>query len=67
MAGGFEPRVLICCECKQEFVFTIAAQEYFAERGYSEDPKRCKSCYTQFKKLQRGQKVTVPATRQLSE
>jgi hypothetical protein len=65
MAGGFKPRVLICCECKQEFVFTVAAQEYFAERGYSEDPKRCKSCYTQFKKLQRGQKTELAESRQL--
>lgn len=53
MGNGFEPRILICTECNQEFVFTIAAQEYFAERGYSEDPKRCKSCHTKYKKLQR--------------
>ena len=53
MESGFEPRILICTECNQEFVFTVAAQEYFAERGYSEDPKRCKTCYTHFKKDQR--------------
>ena len=60
MVDGFGPRVLICCECKEEFVFTAAAQQYFAERGYTEDPKRCKSCYTQFKKSQRNGKP-VPA------
>ena len=49
----FQPRVLICCECREEFVFTVAAQQYFAERGYSEDPKRCKSCHTTHKKQQR--------------
>ncbi len=54
MVNGFEPRVLICCECEEEFVFTGAAQEYFAERGYTEDPKRCKSCYMHYKKAQRG-------------
>lgn len=54
MANGFEPRVLICCECGEEFVFTAAAQQYFAERGYTEDPKRCKTCYTQLKKSQRS-------------
>jgi hypothetical protein len=53
MQNGFEPRILICTECNQEFVFTAAAQEYFAERGYSEDPKRCKSCHTKYKKQQR--------------
>ncbi len=53
MVDGFKPRVLICDECGEEFAFTVAAQQYFAERGYTEDPKRCKSCYTQFKKTQR--------------
>ena len=55
MADGFEARVLICCECGEEFVFTVEAQQYFAERGYTEDPKRCKACHTRFKKLQREQ------------
>ena len=64
MVNGFEPRVLICSECSQEFVFTIAAQEYFAERGYTEDPKRCKSCHTQFKREQRGRKATPVGARQ---
>ena len=59
MADGFEPRVLICCECGEEFVFTAAAQQYFAERGYTEDPRRCKTCYTQLKKSQRSSKLTA--------
>ena len=53
MDNGFEPKILICSECEEEFVFTCAAQEYFAERGYTEDPKRCKPCHTQYKKSQR--------------
>jgi hypothetical protein len=59
MVNGFEPRVLICCECEEEFVFTVKAQQYFAERGYTEDPKRCKACYTQFKKSQRSCKAAA--------
>lgn len=50
MADGFEAKVLICVECEEEFIFTIGAQEYFAERGYNEEPKRCKHCYTIFKR-----------------
>jgi len=64
MQNGFEPRILICSECNQEFVFTAAAQEYFAERGYSADPKRCKSCHTKFKKEQRDSNFkAVPASK----
>ncbi len=54
MASNIEPKILICVECEQEFVFTTNAQEYFAERGYSEDPKRCKHCYVQHKRDKRG-------------
>lgn len=50
MDSGFETKILICAECGEEFVFTIAAQEYFAEKGYSEDPKLCKYCYMQRKR-----------------
>lgn len=53
MASNFEPKILICVECGEEFVFTSNAQEYFAERGYSEDPKRCKHCYVQHKRDKR--------------
>lgn len=61
MQSGLEPRVLICSECGEEFVFTAAAQEYFAERGYTDDPKRCKTCYTRFKKMQRdGRRAEEP-------
>ncbi|MEW6412933.1 MAG: zinc-ribbon domain containing protein [Candidatus Zixiibacteriota bacterium] len=56
MTDGFVPKFLICTECNEEFVFTIAAQEYFAERGYTEDPKRCKACHTRYKKAMREQK-----------
>ncbi len=56
MNNGLEPKFLICEICNEEFVFTSAAQEYFAERGYTEDPKRCKSCHTMYKKSQRNGK-----------
>ena len=50
-----EPRVLICCDCGEEFIFTAGAQEYFAEHKFAGDPKRCKTCFLQYKHRQRGQ------------
>ena len=47
------PRVLICEECGEEFIFTVAAQQYFKERGFEEDPRRCKACHTHYKKKPR--------------
>ncbi|UCD18326.1 MAG: zinc-ribbon domain-containing protein [Candidatus Zixiibacteriota bacterium] len=54
MVGGFEPKILICEDCSEEFVFTAAAQEYFAEKGYTEEPKRCKHCYMKYKREKRN-------------
>jgi len=45
MASDLEHKILICADCGEEFIFTVGAQEYFAEKGYTEDPKRCKHCY----------------------
>ena len=45
MASNLEHKILICVDCEEEFIFTAGAQEYFAEKGYTEDPKRCKHCY----------------------
>lgn len=67
MQNGFDPKILICVECSEEFVFTGQAQEYFAERGYTEDPKRCKTCHTKYKKMQRENEGRRPVSRVPSE
>lgn len=46
----FQDKIIICVDCKEEFVFPIAAQEYFAEHGFTEDPKRCRNCYAHITK-----------------
>jgi len=48
--NGFKDTILICVDCHEEFVFTASAQQYFAERGFTEPPKRCKACYTVLKR-----------------
>ena len=40
-------RTLICVECGGEFIFTAGEQEFFAARGFSNEPKRCRSCRAQ--------------------
>ncbi len=49
MDKHFKVKILICVDCKEEFAFTESAQEYFAEKGFTEDPKRCRTCYAAFK------------------
>ncbi|UCD93738.1 MAG: zinc-ribbon domain containing protein [Candidatus Zixiibacteriota bacterium] len=52
--SGVEPKFLTCVDCGEEFVFTVNAQAYFAEKGYTEDPKRCKHCYMKHKRDKRS-------------
>lgn len=47
--SGFKNSILTCVDCKEEFVFTANAQKYFAERGFLDPPKRCRTCYGVFK------------------
>ena len=40
----YEDKTLVCKECGKEFVFTAGEQEFYAERGFQNEPQRCKSC-----------------------
>ncbi len=41
---SYEDRSLTCVECGQSFIFTADDQSYHAEKGYTNEPKRCTSC-----------------------
>jgi CxxC-x17-CxxC domain-containing protein len=41
---SFEDKTLQCADCGQEFIFTAGEQEFFASKGYTNEPKRCPSC-----------------------
>lgn len=40
----FTDKILTCRDCGQEFTFTVAEQEFFAEKGFTNDPGRCPEC-----------------------
>jgi CxxC-x17-CxxC domain-containing protein len=40
----YHDRVLKCVECGAEFVFTSGEQMFFADKGFKNEPKRCKNC-----------------------
>jgi len=41
---SYQDRTLTCQECNQSFTFTADDQQYHAEKGYSNEPKRCPDC-----------------------
>lgn len=40
----YTDRAMNCLDCGQEFMFTAGEQEFYAQRGFTESPKRCPSC-----------------------
>ena len=54
----FEDKVLVCKDCGNEFVFTAGEQEFYAEKGFQNEPSRCKACRSSFKAARRsGERV----------
>ncbi len=40
----YEDKTLVCKECGNEFIFTQGEQEFYAEKGFTNEPQRCKAC-----------------------
>ena len=58
----YEDKTLVCKECGKEFVFTAGEQEFYAERGFQNEPQRCKSCRDARKNAARGPREFFTAT-----
>lgn len=41
---SFEDKTLECSDCAASFTFTAEEQEFFASKGYTNEPKRCPAC-----------------------
>jgi CxxC-x17-CxxC domain-containing protein len=40
----YHDKVLKCADCGSEFVFTAGEQMFFVDKGFKNEPKRCKGC-----------------------
>lgn len=58
----FEDKTLICKECGEEFVFTAGEQEFYAEKGFQNEPQRCKKCRDARKNAGRAPREMFTAT-----
>lgn len=39
-----EDKTMKCKDCGSEFVFTAGEQEFYKEKGFQNEPQRCKAC-----------------------
>ncbi len=53
-----EYEILICEDCKEEFVFTEEARLYFQSKGFTNPPRQCKSCYKEARRPGKGDETT---------
>jgi CxxC-x17-CxxC domain-containing protein len=53
---AFQDRTLRCIECGAEFVWTAGEQMFYADKQFTHEPKRCRSC-----KAKRGSPGRPPA------
>jgi len=41
---SYQDKTIKCRDCGQDFVFTASEQQFFAEKGFTNEPKRCPTC-----------------------
>jgi CxxC-x17-CxxC domain-containing protein len=49
----YRDKVVKCMDCGAEFVFTAGEQLFFVDKGFKNEPKRCKPC-----KAKRNQRMS---------
>jgi len=62
---SFTDRTLICGDCGAEFIFTVGEQQFYAEKQFNNEPKRCKDCRVKKKtdrRASRGSKEQFSTT-----
>lgn len=58
----YEDKTLNCKDCNEEFIFTAGEQEFYAEKGFVNEPQRCKTCRDARKNGARGEREMFEAT-----
>jgi len=51
---AYEDIILQCVDCGCDFEFTASEQEFYASKGLTNQPKRCKPCRSAKKSQSRG-------------
>ena len=57
----YEDKTLRCKDCGKEFIFTAGEQEFYASKGFENEPQRCKECRDARKNASRQQREQYTA------
>ncbi len=50
---SYQDKTIQCSDCNQDFVFSAGEQEYYAQKGFTNEPRRCADC-RRARKAQQG-------------
>ena len=50
----YQDKTLTCRNCGKEFIFSAGEQEFYAEKGFQNDPARCPECRAARKRQRNG-------------
>lgn len=56
-----EDKTLVCQDCGKEFIFTAGEQAFYKEKGFDNEPKRCKECREKRKAARRASREAETA------
>ena len=56
----YEDKTLVCKDCGNEFIFSAGEQDFYAQKGFQNEPTRCKSCRA-------ARKATTGAPREMHD
>ena len=60
---SFTDKSILCPDCGTTFTFTAGEQEFFASKGFTNDPKRCPMCRQAKKRQRSGSQGDYSSTR----
>ncbi len=50
----FQDKYITCRDCGSEFLFSVSEQEFYAEKGFENEPARCPACRQARKQSRNG-------------
>jgi len=48
---SYADKTITCRDCGMDFVFTSGEQEFYAQKGFTNEPTRCASCLAGVRRL----------------
>lgn len=65
LMDGIQDKTLNCIDCNDEFLFSRNEQMFYQERGFTNEPKRCKNCRDKRKSGRGGDSMNAGRERQM--